>query len=159
MTAMENNLQSMPSDANIVGDIHTHGGDEDVRKYNSQYYREANRFSDQDRDVYRNKVTQEDGSKGDNQYGKKVIGYVVTPNGRLFEYDPNANYQRGRDFRFPWEKPFTSEGIPSDPASKTLRLNNIDPVKMPSVLPQYSVWPDETPKSIELSDYEKRKGY
>lgn len=147
----DNDLSDMPDNAEIIGDGHTHGGDEDVIKIDGEDYSDANKFSDQDIDVYEN--VDNDGDGKGNQYDKKVKGYVATPNGSLFEYDPDKNYtSKGTDKygskKYDYNKPVATD-IPSDPASKSLRKNEIAPNKMPNVLP----------KGFDPNDHQKRKGY
>ena len=144
--AGENDTSSAPEDAVFTADIHTHGGDEDVYTQDGKDKSDANQVSDPDINVYRNRKN-EDGEG--NQYGKKVNGYVVTPNGGLLKYDPNKEYGRQSDDNKDYNKPISTAGIPSDPASKSLRLNKVSPSRMPAVLPA----------NFDTKDHKKRKGY
>lgn len=143
--AGENDLSSAPDNAVFTADIHTHGGDEAVyiSAISGKEASDQNQISDPDIDVYRNRKNSE-GKR--NQYGKMVNGYVVTPNGGLLKYDP---IKHGRDTKKTYNKPIETGGIPSDKASGTLRLNNVEPNKMPAILPT----------SFDPKDHEKRKGY
>ena len=134
-----------PEDAVYTADIHTHGGDEDVYKsaVTGKDASDQNQFSSPDIRVYRN-FKNENGEGND--YGKKVNGYVVTPNGGLLKYDPAKH---GRDNKKEHNKPITTDGIPSDPASKSLRLNKVEPNKIPTVLPS----------NFDPKDHKKREGY
>jgi len=75
----------------IVGDGHSHSGDTDVIKIDGRDYSSANKFSDQDVSIYNNTLTETDGKKVDNGYGKPVVGYVATPDGGLREYSPGVS--------------------------------------------------------------------
>ncbi len=154
MTA-ENDLRDVPENGEIVADGHTHGGDEGVIKMDGRDYSDANRFSDTDIEVYNNEIIQFDGSTISNFYDKKVSGFVATPNGALLKYDINKEYKStGRDKLFMIEqfdyntKPISTD-IPSDPASRSLRLNKISPNKTPNILP----------RNFDQNDHVKRKGY
>lgn len=147
IAASDNDLSSAPSDADFVGDGHTHAGDVDVIQIEGKDYSGVNRFTEPaDIEVYRNykqKYFKRDG----NLYGKKVMGYLVTPNGSLLEYDPYKEY--GFEKTKSYNKPIVTDNIPSDPASKSLRQNNIPPSKVPSVLPS----------DFDPNVQQKREGY
>jgi hypothetical protein len=71
-----------------------------------------------------------------------VTGYVATPDGGLREYTPgvsnNSNSTKTDAAGVPvknYNLPVVKD-LPSDPASGTLRLNNIPPTNMPNVLPK-----------------------
>ncbi len=65
-----------------------------------------------------------------NQFGKRINGYMGSPNGGMnfFDstqtYSPIKSYDDGNVFKY--DTPFY-KGIPSDPNLKNYRLNNINP--------------------------------
>ena len=125
----------------IVGDGHTHAGDVDVIPMDGKDYSSANQFSPQDISIYKNTLTETGGKKVDNGYQKPVTGYVATPDGGLREYVPgvsnNSNSGKVDAGGVPiknYDVPVAKD-LPSDPASKGLRLNKISPTTMPNVLP------------------------
>ncbi|WP_294319253.1 RHS repeat-associated core domain-containing protein, partial [uncultured Chryseobacterium sp.] len=126
----------------IVGDGHTHSGDTDVIKIDGKDYSSANKFSDQDISIYNNTLTETDGKKVDNGYGKPVVGFVATPDGGLREYSPGVSNKSNSGKMDSGGVPIknydvpVAKDLPSDPASKGLRLNNISPTTMPNVLPK-----------------------
>ncbi|MBF6611204.1 MAG: DUF4329 domain-containing protein [Chryseobacterium sp.] len=125
----------------IVGDGHTHSGETDLMNFDGKDISTNNKFSSQDISVYNNKVKDGDTIVG-NEYGKPVTGYVATPDGGLREYIPgvsnNSNSGKKDAGGAPiknYDIPVTRD-LPSDPASKSLRLNNISPTTMPDILPK-----------------------
>ncbi|WP_080776607.1 RHS repeat-associated core domain-containing protein [Chryseobacterium phocaeense] len=125
----------------IVGDGHTHAGDMDVIKMDGKDYSSANQFSGRDVNSYKNTLFDSNGKKEDNGLGKPVTGYVATPDGGLREFIPgvsnNSNSAKKDAAGIPvknYDIPVDSS-LPSDPSSKSLRLNNIAPTNMPNVLP------------------------
>lgn len=144
----------IPSDADLVGDGHTHSGDTGVQLYEGRHISEDNQISGSDICVYENCDADLDGVM--DGYGKPVKGYVVTPNGSLLEFIPGKDYQINNKLdpffdptHYEYNIPITTSGIPSDKASKSLRKNNISHEKMPNVLPS----------NFDPSKYEKREGY
>ncbi len=125
----------------IVGDGHTHSGETTLMNFDRKHISTNNKFSSQDISVYNNKVKDGDAIVG-NEYGKPVTGYVATPDGGLREYIPgvsnNSNSGKKDAGGAPiknYDIPVTRD-LPSDPASKSLRLNNISPTTMPNILPK-----------------------
>ena len=88
-----------------------------------------NRFSGHDIDLLNNKLFDENG-KNMNSFNRPMKGYLATPNGGLLFYDPNITYKdifvKGLGITPSYNKPIY-ENLPSDPNSKGLRLNKIDP--------------------------------
>lgn len=88
-----------------------------------------NRFSGHDIDLLNNKLFDENG-KNMNAFNRPMKGYLATPNGGLLFYDPNITYKdifvKGLGVTPSYNKPIY-ENLPSDPNSKGLRLNKIDP--------------------------------
>jgi len=126
----------------IVADGHTHSGDTDVIKMDGKDYSSANEFSNRDVASYKNILYDSTGKKEENAYGKPVTGYVATPDGGLREYIPgvsnNSNSVKTDAAGVPiknYNLPIAKD-LPSDPASGTLRLNNVPPTNMPNVLPK-----------------------
>ena len=124
----------------IVADGHSHAGDMDVIPMDGKDYSSNNKFSGRDISAYNNTIM-EDGQKVDNGYGKPVIGYVATSDGGLREYVPGVSdnsesnkKDAGGRFIKNYDLPIAKD-LPSDPASKSLRLNNIPPTNMPNKMP------------------------
>jgi len=125
----------------IVGDGHTHSGETTLMNFDGKDISTNNKFSSQDISVYNNKVKDGDTIVG-NEYGKPVTGYVATPDGGLREYIPGVsnNSKSGKKDAGGapiknYDIPVTRD-LPSNPASKSLRLNNISPTTMPNILPK-----------------------
>lgn len=126
----------------IVGNGHTHAGDMDLIQMDRKDYSSANKFSDRDISSYKNTLIDSNGKKEDNGLGKPVIGYVAGPDGGLREFIPgvsnNSDSAKKDAAGIPvknYDIPVDSS-LPSDPSSKSLRLNNIVPTNMPNVLPK-----------------------
>lgn len=87
------------------------------------------RFSGHDIDLANNKLFNEK-RENMNPYNKPLQSYLATPNGGLLHYDPNKTYKdvfvKGLGITPAYNKPIF-EGLPSDPKSGGLRLNDIDP--------------------------------
>ncbi|MGH1517990.1 DUF6443 domain-containing protein [Chryseobacterium sp. JK1] len=137
-----NDVAKAVKDAEIVGDGHTHSGDTDVIKMDGKDYSSANEFSNRDVASYKNTLYDSNGKKEENAYGKPVTGYVATPDGGLREYTPgvsnNSNSTKTDAAGMPvknYNLPVTRD-LPSDPASGSLRLNNVSPTNMPNVPPK-----------------------
>ncbi|WP_375379293.1 DUF4329 domain-containing protein [Chryseobacterium luquanense] len=145
-------LADVSKKGEIVADGHTHSGDTSVLQIDGKDYSENSRFSDQDISLYNNTNTETGGKKVDNGFKKPVIGYVATGDGGLREYIPgisNESNSKKKDANNQFIKNYdipVATDLPSDPASKTLRLNKISPTHMPNKLP----------KGFSPDDYKKR---
>jgi RHS repeat-associated protein len=149
-----NDPKTVPKEGVIVADGHTHGGDTRVIKVEGKDYSVNNKFSEQDIDVSKNINSGENGKTG-NQYGKPIVSFLVTSNGGLLKHDPSvkASESPKKDAMgtatMNYDVPISSKGIPSDPASKSLRLNTVSPNVLPKILPN----------GFDLSTSKKRAGY
>lgn len=90
-----------------------------------------NRFSDQDIRFYNNAVLDENDNTIPNKFNQKIQGYIAAPNGALLHYDPNKTYKdvgvKGIFGLTPSYNIPIYTNLPSDPNSKGLRWNKIDP--------------------------------
>jgi RHS repeat-associated protein len=137
------------SNAEILADGHTHGGDDKVVSAgHGTVASSANEFSDGaneeggkgngDTQIYQNNY--QSGDITETPYEKPIIGYVATPNGGLLEYDPSKTYSRVKnpndsgDTTMTYDVPI-KRNLPSDSRSKNLRLNTISSDVVPNVLP------------------------
>lgn len=154
MAPIVNNLKE---GQNIVASGHTHGGDEGVLEFfekgKKTHTSSSIRFSDTDIKTYDNTLIKSDG-KPNNPFGKPIQGIVITPNGGILHYDPNKSYNmikvKGIDGGLTpsYNSPIDTT-MPSDPASKSLRLNTNSPSNMPKVKPLY----------FNKDVFKKREGY
>jgi len=119
----------------LVANGHTHGEEDNLdaweHKGKIQEFTNTNNFSDQDISVYNNAVDKIGGGTQPNKFNKKIKGFVATPNGSLLYYDPDQTYKdveiKGIFGLTPsYNIPIYTE-LPSDPNSKSLRKNKIDP--------------------------------
>ena len=123
-----------------VADGHTHAGDMSLYKNpdTSKDCSDNNKFAEPDLNGY--DMLDRKGNPVKNVYNKKIIGVLATSNGALLIYNPNVCYSKtGKKDNceheiYEYEKPIFKD-LPSDPGSKTLRLNREEPNKMPNVLP------------------------
>jgi hypothetical protein len=120
---------SIPDDAKKEGGIHTHGADLINRIVG--YTTNDNEMSSLDKDI----------ARGQGDWTKRSVQYVVTPNGSLLVYDPSLdapNSRKGGAVK-------TDKPIPSDPLSPT-RKNNVSPevkpTKNPEVVDSNGKWVD-----------------
>lgn len=141
-----NDPKTLGKEQEAVADGHTHAGDMDVIKIDGKDFSNNNQFSEPDIDKYENK-------NNDNEYGKPITGYVATSDGGLREFVPGKNYPpsgiekaNGRPVEG-YDVPIAKD-LPSDKASGTLRLNQINPC-MPAVLPS----------NFDPNKFKKRDGY
>lgn len=141
----------------ILAHGHTHGADDDVHSFYErgklQTFSSVNKFSSTDIGTYNNTELNADGTPN-NPFGKPIQGILITPNGGMLHYDPDKTYKnisiRGIDGgpTPSYNKPIDTT-MPSDPGSGVLRLNNVSPSHMPSILPT----------NFNTDVYTKRKGY
>jgi len=101
-----------------AGGAHTHAADMAGRQKN--YFENDNKMSSHDIDT----------ARGNGNWAKRSIQYVVTPDGQLIVYDPNLNASKERKNGIV----NTKNPIPSDPLSPT-RKNNQNPTIKPQIDP------------------------
>jgi uncharacterized protein RhaS with RHS repeats len=149
VTASINDIMKSDKNAEIVADGHTHGAEDPETMRGNKTLSSYNEFSDfrnqgekkgtGDIPIYENNY--ENGDVKTTPYGKPVIGFVATPNGGLFEFDPSKTYQTKTD---PNDSGLKIKGynvpifkdLPSDSNSQNLRLNKIEPSAATPVAPK-----------------------
>jgi len=150
-------IDNLEKGQTILAHGHTHGGDDDVRSFYErgklQTVSSVNKFSGTDIGTYNNTELNLDGTSN-NPFGKPIQGILITPNGGVLHYNPDKTYKnigvKGIDGgpTPSYNKPIDTT-MPSDPGSGVLRLNNVSPSHMPSILPN----------NFSTDVYSKRKGY
>jgi len=127
----------LPNGAEVIGDIHTHGADNNSPRINNNTGKkeyDADSVITEDGDY--NKA--DDMSSAIETY---ISSYVVGPNGTISVYSPNG--AEGEE-RYNQTRKVSTDVAPSDPDSRTGK-NEISPNLTPVVLPQ-GLEKDDFPK-------------